>query len=121
MSGSSVTNKPLRPGSKCSSGHEESHAEQDLNGFEEGEDALTDEEGGVGGEGEGEGEAGAADSRVRAGPRNKPYGNRKRRTRSNAHAVPRLVLTLHDGQRSYSSPRVKKKKKEERTCRGVQE
>ena len=37
--------------------------------MEEGEDATTDEEGeGV----DGDGEAGAADWRVRAGPRNKP-------------------------------------------------
>ena len=64
--GSSVTNKPVRPGTKCSSGGEESHAEQELNGLEEGEDAMTDDEVG------GEGEAGTADWRVRADPRNKP-------------------------------------------------
>ena len=41
---------------------------------EEGEDAMTDEEGeGV----EGEGEAGTADWRVRAGPRNQPTARRK--------------------------------------------
>ena len=45
----------------------ESCAEQELNGLEESEDAMTDEEGGVGGDGE----AGTADGRVRAGPRNK--------------------------------------------------
>ena len=40
-----------------------------MNGLEEGEDAMTDEEGeGI----EGDGEAGVADWRVRAGPRNKP-------------------------------------------------
>ena len=40
-----------------------------MNGLEEGEDAMTDEEGeGV----EGEGEAGTLEWRVRAGPRNKP-------------------------------------------------
>ena len=62
-------NKPVRLGTKCSSGGAESHAEQELNGLEEGEDAMTDEEG----EGVGiEGEAGTADWRVRAGTRNKP-------------------------------------------------
>ena len=61
MSGSSVPNKPVRPRTKCSSESEESCAEQELNGSEEGEDAMTDEEGeGVGGEGE----AGTADWRV---------------------------------------------------------
>ena len=59
MSVSSVTNKPERSGTKCSSESEESYAEQELNGLEEGEDATTD--------GEGEGEAGAADWRVRTG------------------------------------------------------
>ena len=69
MSGSSVTNKLVRPRTKCSSESEESCAEQELNCLEEGEDAMTDEEGeGV----DGEGEAGAVDWRVRAGPRNKP-------------------------------------------------
>ena len=48
----------------CSSESEESYAEQELNGLEEGEDAMTDEEG--------EGQAGTADWRVRAGPTNKP-------------------------------------------------
>ena len=43
-------NKLVRPGTKCSSGSEESHAEQELNGLEEGEDEMTDEEGAVGGE-----------------------------------------------------------------------
>ena len=66
MSGWSVTNKLVRPGTKCSSGGEGSQAEQELNGLEEGEDATTDDQG-VGGEGE----AGTADWRVRAGPRNK--------------------------------------------------
>ena len=69
MSASSVTNKPIRPGTNCSSESEESHAEQELNGLEGGEDAMTDEEGeGV----NGEGEARTVDWRVRAGPRNKP-------------------------------------------------
>ena len=69
MSGSSVTNKPVKPRTKCRSASEESCAERDLNGPEEGEDAMTDEEGE---RVEGEGEAGTADCRVRAGPRNKP-------------------------------------------------
>ena len=69
MSGSSVPHKLVRPGTKCSSESEECHAEQELNGLEEGEDAMTDEEGeGV----EGEGEVGTADWRVRASPSNKP-------------------------------------------------
>ena len=52
-----------------SSESDESCAEQELNGLEEGGDAMTDEEGeGV----EGKGEAGTADCRVRAGPTNKP-------------------------------------------------
>ena len=45
MSGSSVTNQPVRPRTKCSSESEESCAEQEVNGLEEGEDAMTDEEG----------------------------------------------------------------------------
>ena len=82
VSGSSVTNKPVRPRTKCSNVSAESGAEQELNGLEEGEDAMTDEEGqGV----EGEGEAGTADWRVGAGPRNKTYCKRKGRTRSNTH------------------------------------
>ena len=66
----SATNKPVIPGTKCSSEGEEGHAEQGLNGLEEeGEDAMTDEEGeGVGGKEE----AGTSDWRVRAGPRNNP-------------------------------------------------
>ena len=68
VSGSSVTNKLVRPRTKCSSEIEERAAEQELNGLEEGEDAMTDEEGeGV----DGEGEAGTADWRVRVGPGNK--------------------------------------------------
>ena len=61
-------NKPVRPRTKCRSESEESSAEQELNGLEEGEDAMTDEEG----EGververvEGEGEAGTANWRGR--------------------------------------------------------
>ena len=47
-----VTSKPVRPRMKCSSNSEESCAEQELNGLEEGRDAMTDEEGeGVEGEG----------------------------------------------------------------------
>ena len=44
MSGSSVTNKLARPGTKCSSEGEESQEEQELNGLEEGGDAMTDDE-----------------------------------------------------------------------------
>ena len=67
--GTSVTNKLVRPRTQCSSESEERYAEQELNGLEEGEDAMRDEEGEAV---EGEGEAGRADWRVRAGPRNKP-------------------------------------------------
>ena len=62
-------NKPVRPRAKFSSESDKSCAEQELNGLEEGEDAMTDEEGeGVEGV---EGEAGTADWRVGAGPRNR--------------------------------------------------
>ena len=58
-------NKPVRPRTNRSSVSEECYAEQaELNGLEEGEDWMTDEEG--------EGEAATADWTVRAGPRNKP-------------------------------------------------
>ena len=43
MSGSSVINKLVRPVTKCSSGGEGNHAEQELNGLEESEDAITDD------------------------------------------------------------------------------
>ena len=75
MSGSSVTNKPVRPRTKCSSESEESCPEQELHGLEEGEDAMTDEEEGV----DGAGEAGTVDWRVRAGPRNKPTAREGRK------------------------------------------
>ena len=82
-SGSSVTNKTVRPRTKCSSESEEYCAQQELNGLGEGEDAMTDEEGeGV----EGEGEAGAADWRVRTGPRNKPTA-RKRGAQEATHIL----------------------------------
>ena len=47
----------------------ESYVKQELNGLEEGEDSMTDEEG-KGAEAEGQG--GTPEWRVRAGPRNKP-------------------------------------------------
>ena len=43
-------------------------------------------------------------------PKKQTDSKRKRRTRSNTRAIPRLVHTLHDGQRSHSSPRVEEKK-----------
>ena len=74
VSGSSVTNKPAKPRTKCSSEREESCTEQELKGLEAGQDAMTDEEGeGV----EGEAEAGTADRRVRAGPRLKPTASER--------------------------------------------
>ena len=54
---------------KCLSESEESCAEQELNGVEEGEDATTDDEG--------EGEAGTADWRVRASQTNKLTGRER--------------------------------------------
>ena len=62
VSASSVTNKPVGPRTKCSSESEESYAEQELNGLEEGEDTMTDEEGE---RVEGDGEIGTADWRER--------------------------------------------------------
>ena len=108
MSGSSVTNKPAKPRTKCSSESEESCVEQELYGLEEGGGAETDEEGeGVGGEGQ----AGTADRRVKVGPRSKPSARgRKKHEATHIQALPRLV-TLHDGQRSHSSPRVKEKER----------
>ena len=101
MSGSRVTNEPVRPGTKCNSEGEEGHAEQESNGLEEGEDAMTDEEG--------EGEAATADWRVRAGPRNKPTDREREEHEATHMPFPRLVHTRHDGQRSYSSPHVEEK------------
>ena len=104
---SSVTNKLVRPRTKCGSESEDSCAEQEWNGLEEGEDAMTDEEGeGV----EGEREAGTAGLESTSRPKRQTDWKRKGRTRSNTHAIPRFVHTLHDGQRSYSSPRVEEKK-----------
>ena len=61
---SGVTNKLVRPRDESSSESEESCVEQEFNGREEGEDAMTDEKGeGV----VGEGKAGTVDWRVRAG------------------------------------------------------
>ena len=62
-----------------------------LNGLEEGEDAMADEEG--------EGETGTADWRVRAGPRNKPTA--KAREEHEATHMPFRDLS--------SSPRVEAK------------
>ena len=45
VSGSGVTSKLVGPRTKCSSESEESYAEQELNGLDEGEDTMTDEEG----------------------------------------------------------------------------
>ena len=65
MSGSSVTNKFVRPRTKCSSESEDSDVEHELNGLAEDEDAMTDKEAeGV----DGEGKAGTAHWRVRGGP-----------------------------------------------------
>ena len=96
-------NKLVRPGTKCSSGGEESHAEQELNGLEEGKAAMTDEEGeGVGGEGE----AGTGGWRVRVGPRNKLTAREGKNT-----MMPFRAWCTHCMMsRSYSSPRVVEKK-----------
>ena len=76
MSGSNVTNKLVRLWTKCNES-EESCAEQELNGLEEGEDAMTDDEG----EGfDGERETGAADWRVESNSKKQIYCKRKGRT-----------------------------------------
>ena len=90
MSGSSVTNKLARLRVMCSGESEERCAEQELNGLEEGEDAMTDEE--VEGF-EGEGEAGTADWRVGTGPRNKP--NAKEREEREATHMPLFDWCAH--------------------------
>ena len=79
--------------------------EQELNGFEEGEDAMTDEEGeGVEGE-----EAGTADWRVRSGPGNKPSA-RERENHEATHLPFRDCFThCMNGHKSHSSPRVEEK------------
>ena len=76
------------------------------NGLEEGEDVMTDEEAeGV----DAEGEAGAVDRGSASRPKKQANCKREGRTQSNTHAIPRLVRTQKDGQRSYSSPRVEEK------------
>ena len=69
VNGSSVTSKLVRPRKECSSEDEEGHVGRELNDLGEGENAMTDEDGGMEGEGE---EAGVADRRVKSGLRNKP-------------------------------------------------
>ena len=80
MSGSSVTIKLVRPRTNCSSESEEGYAEQELNGLEEGEGAMTDEEGE---------EAGTVHWRVRAGPRNKPTAREREE-----HEATRMPSTI---------------------------
>ena len=83
MSGSSVTNKLARPRTKCSSESEESCAEQELNGLEEGENAMTGKEGeGI----EGEGEAGT-DWRVRLQKKGKNMNLHTCRSAIGAHTA----------------------------------
>ena len=66
-----------------------SFAEQELNGTDAGEDAMTDEEGdGV----QGEAEAGTADWRVRAGSRNTPTARERKNTRQ--HTCHRAIGAL---------------------------
>ena len=69
------------------------------------EDAVTDEGGGV----QREREAETADGRVQA---QETDCKRKGRTRSNTHAIPRLVHTLHDG-RGRTHHHVSKKRSED--------
>ena len=104
LSGSSVTNKPARPG-MCSSGGEESHALQVWNGLEEGEDAMTDEEGeGVAREGEQEQRTGECEQ---AQETNRLQGKEKN---TKQHAC-RSAIGAHTAceQRSHSSPRCEEK------------
>ena len=91
--GSSVTKKLGRPGTLCSSEREASCAEQELNGLEEGEDAMTDEEGE---RFDGEGEAGSGLASAST-PKKRANCKREGRTRRNTRPIPRLVHTLHDG------------------------
>ena len=104
MSGSSVTQKPVRSRTKCSSESEESCAEQELNGLEEGEDAMTDEEGeGV----EGEGEAGTADWRVREQVQETNLLQEKgKNTKQHTCRFRDWCAHCMMGKRSHSSPRV---------------
>ena len=98
-------------GTKCSSGGEECYAQKELNGLEEGEDAMTDEEGeGVGGEGE----AGTADRRVRAGPRNTSTA-REREELEASH-----MLGAHTARWAEVALITTCQRKEVRTCRGDQ-
>ena len=66
-----------------------------MNGVEEGEDVMSDEEGDII---DGEGDLAPPDWRVRAGPRNKP--TQKEREEHEATHAQRLVQTLHDEQRT---------------------
>ena len=89
--------------------------ETELNGDEEVEDGMSDEEGD---RIDVEEESAPPDGRVRAGPRKQTDPEGKRRTCSNTRAVrERLVHTLHDGQRAphYTSPN--KKKSQDRSRR----
>ena len=105
----------VRPRTKCSSESEESCAEQELNGLEEGEDAMTDEEGeGV----DGEGDAGTTDWRVRAAPRNKPTA--KEREEHEATHMPFCDWCAHcmmDGGRTHHH--VSKKRSEDLSRRPI--
>ena len=58
---------------------------------EAGDDRMSEE---AGDEVEGEGEVASPDSRVRAGPRNRPTQNRRERARSNTRAVQRVVYNI---------------------------
>ena len=74
MSGQAAFDKPVRREELCKSEAEEENrmereGETELNGVEEEQDKMSDEEGR---ETDGEGEVAAPDWRVRAGPRSKP-------------------------------------------------
>ena len=95
-------NKPVRPRTNRRSESEECYAEQaELNGLEEGR-GLDDGR---------RRRRRSSNSRLDSASRPKKQTDckRKGRARSNTHAIPRLVHTLHDGQRSHSSPRVEEK------------
>ena len=74
---SCVTNKLVRSRTKSSSESEDKYAEQELSGLEEGENAMTDEEGEV----EGEGEAGRAAEECEQAQRNKPTDRKRKNTK----------------------------------------
>ena len=110
MSGQAAFDKLEKPAALCRGETAENRKlegdeETKLNGVEEGQDKMSDEEGDSN---DGEEELAAPDWRMRAGPRNTEG---KRRARSNTRTVQRLVYTLHEEKRPHPSPRHQTKKR----------